>query len=314
MPTNFPGGVSSFGFPLVGSGPYVTTGGVFFVHSGTGINAPGGRQGRGSSPSTPWASIAYAITQATSAKGDIIFVLPGHTESITAAAGWAITSKNGLSIIGIGNPGNRPVITFSTSTAAQITCSSSGVRWVNLEFDLTGIDAVAAGFAVSGADFTAENCRFVIASATAQATKAFVLSGARPRFYGCDFYGTTDAGPASALETAAAVVGLEVVKCRIRGNFSVAPIVAGSTNHATDLLIEHCSLRQANGTAKAVISVTTTSTGDIRYNTFRGTTWGSVADAIVGSNAALKFFQNFGIDDTAAADSGLLTPAAGTVS
>jgi hypothetical protein len=308
--TNYPNGIASFGFPVIGSGPYMTVGKAFFVHSDTGIDA----RGRGLSPETPFASIAYAITHTRASKGDCIFVMPGHTERVSGANAWPNTGKHGISIIGLGNPGIRPVITFDTATTAQIIVAASGVTFENLLFDLTGIDAVAAAFLVTGGEFCMSNCRVAFAGTSAQATKVFLLSGHRPRFLNCDFYSTGAAGPASAIESAGAVDGLEVIHCRFRGNFSVAAIVAAGTNHLTDMLVEFCDILQTNGTAKNVISVTNSSTGSIRYNTYRGTSWGSAADAINGTNAALKHFQNFGIDDTAAEDSGILVPAAGTVS
>lgn len=309
--TNFPQGLSSFGFPILGY-PLPTTGQAYFVNTATGGDAPG----YGTDPLRPFKTIAYAVTRVADGKGDVIFVMPGHTESITGAAGWSI-AKAGVSIIGLGNGVQRPLITFSTATAAQIIVAAAGdnVTLRNLQFDLTGIDAVAVAFSILGTDFIAQDCRFIISTASAQAVKAFTISAARPSFINCNFEGTSDAGPTSAIETAVAVDGLKVVNCRIAGNFSAAPINAPGALHLTNMVLEGNILIQYNGTAKAVIVLTTSSTGVGRNNSFCGHTWATAADAITnGGNAAMWWFENYGFDDAGGEVSGVLVPAAGTIS
>lgn len=67
-----PGGV----FTIVNE--TLTTGSIFFVHSGTGVNALGG----GRNPDAPLATLDYAIGLCTANKGDMIFVMPGHAETL----------------------------------------------------------------------------------------------------------------------------------------------------------------------------------------------------------------------------------------
>lgn len=307
--TNFPQGLTSFGFPLIGSSPVLGLGFVYFVNSATGSNA----SGYGTDPGRPFASIAYALTKCTADHDDTIFVASGHAEAISGAAGW--TTVSGVRIIGLARGAKRPTVTFGTSTAAQIVCSGNNVQMENLVFDLTGIDAVVVAFAVTGTDLTVRNCRIVISGATNQATRVFTLSGAsRATFDSCDFFGTSDAGPASAIEAVAATVGLQVLNCNIRGNFSAGPIVATSTFHLTDMLIERNHITNFNGTSKVCFALTTSSTGVMKNNTCLGTTWTTAADVVSGgTNVALRWFQNFGFDDGAGAVSAVLVPAAGTI-
>lgn len=307
--TAFPQGLSSFGFPLLGSGDLRSLGNVWFVDSAIGGNAPG----YGTDKSRPFASIAYALTRATANNDDVIIVSDGHAESITGAAGW--TAVSGVHIVGMGFGAKRPTITFTTSTAAQIVVSGNNVVFENLVFDLTGVDAVVIGIAVTGTDFIMKNCRVVVAGATNQAAIAVDVQGARPSFINCDFYGTSDAGPAAAINVGAATNGLSVVGGRITGNYSSGPIAATSTFHATDMYIDRVTIIQYNGTAKAVIVMTTSSTGMVRDCAFGGHTWGSAADAITnGSNAAMFFVNNYGFDNAGGEVSGVLVPAAGTIS
>lgn len=191
--TNYKNGIESFGIPQVGSGIPVSNGMYRFVSSVTGNSG-----NKGTSITKPLATIAAAA--AKSAINDVIIVLPGHTESVTAAAGIALT-KAGLTIVGLGTGNKRPVITFSTSTAATMTITAAGVSIYNCVFDLTGIDALVAPISPTAADFRIQNCKFVTASASAQATLAILTTAACDRLtlVNNEFIGTTDAGTATAV-------------------------------------------------------------------------------------------------------------------
>lgn len=192
--TNFPNGITSFGIPVVGSG-ILTSGSVYWVSSTTGSNGNSGTE-----PSRPFATIDYAIGRCTANKGDVILVMPGHTESVTAAGGIDCDVA-GISIIGLGNGSNRPKISFSTSTSADIDIDAANVRIKNIVFDLTGIDALAAPIDVNAANFTLEDCEIIIANATAQATLAILTDANASGMVvkNCLFYGSDDAGATAAI-------------------------------------------------------------------------------------------------------------------
>lgn len=308
--TNFPQGLSSFGFPLIGSGPIQSLGNVWFVDSAIGGNAPG----YGTDKLRPFATIAYALTKCTANNDDVIFVSDGHTESIAAAAGW--TTISGVRIIGLGRGAKRPTITF-TATASQVVASGNNTTLENLVFDLTGIDAVVKAFAVTGTDLTVSNCRFVLSTASAQAVIGFGLDTgcARPAFLNCEVAGTTDAGPTGFIIASVAVDGLKVIGGKMAGNCSGGVIGTSSTFHLTNVWIDGVFLVQYNGTAKAVIVFTTTSSGYVANCRVGGHTWATAADAFTnGSGAALFFAENYGFDNAGGQVSGVLVPAVGTVS
>lgn len=137
--TNFPNGVSSFGMPLIG----LTTGSVFFVDDATGSNG-----NSGTDADHPFADIDYAIGRCTAGKGDIIFVMPDHTEDI-AAAGGITMDVEGVSLIGLGNGSNRPTITFS-ATDSTFAISAANCLIKNIVFEAAIADVVA-GIAMTGA-------------------------------------------------------------------------------------------------------------------------------------------------------------------
>ena len=157
--TDFPNGVTSFGLPIIPAiTPNITTGNIFFVNSATGANTAD----QGKSPSTPFDTIEYAIGKCTASNGDVIYVMPGHTEAIAAAGGIA-ADVAGISIIGLGNGSLRPTITLGTATAASFTVSAANVTIDNLLFT-SALDNVATVFTVSAKDCTIKNCEFRDAS------------------------------------------------------------------------------------------------------------------------------------------------------
>lgn len=132
---------------------FQSTGTYFFVSSDTGSNG-----NHGLTPEQPFSTIVYAITQCTADKGDVIYVMPGHTESVIAAGGIDF-SVAGVTIIGLGNGSLRPTVTLGTATAASITVTAANVTIDNFIF-VAALDNVATCFTVSGTDCTIKNCEF----------------------------------------------------------------------------------------------------------------------------------------------------------
>jgi hypothetical protein len=310
--TPFPYGISSFGVPIVGSGPFIppSTGRYFWVNSATGKD----NNGRGDAPDFAFSTLAYAITKARAAKGDVIIIAPGHTESVISATALVL-NKSGVTIVGLGNGNQRPTFTLSTVVGATITVSGAETTLDNIIFNLTGIDAVTVGFTISAAGVTLKNCRVITNGASVSCTLPFSVGADRFTLQNCQVDGTgADTGTTSIIASSAAIAELRVTGCDIRANCSSALFTSASTNHITNLLIANNFLRQSNGTAKNVFNLTTSSTGLIAYNVCNGTTWATAADvASNSSNVALRWFQNYGFDDGAGAVSGVLVPAVGTL-
>ena len=122
--TAFPNGLSSFGVPVMGGASIPsTTGKYFFVDSVTGSNGNSGLD-----KDHPVATLAYAITLTTAAKGDVIIVMPGHAETITTT----VTPVAGNQIVGIGHGRNRPVFTAGTGAIDTFTISAANVLLKNI--------------------------------------------------------------------------------------------------------------------------------------------------------------------------------------
>lgn len=110
----------------------------------------------GSSPDTAVGTLAAAVAKCTANQGDVIVVMPGHTETYVAAAGVAL-NKAGITIIGLGNGAQRPTFNFGTLTSASITVTAANVTVQNCRFLSTFADVVTA-FDVSAAGFSLIGC------------------------------------------------------------------------------------------------------------------------------------------------------------
>jgi hypothetical protein len=173
-----------------------TTGNVFFVNSANGTDTAG----YGFSPELPFATINFAVTQCAANNGDVVYVMPGHTETITAAGGCTL-GVAGVAIRGMGTRGSRGNVNFTTSSAGTFLVSAAGCSVDNLTFSLTGVAALAKAISVTAADFTITNSRFTINNSTNQAVYAILTTaaGTRMTVNGCEFFGTADAGVTAAI-------------------------------------------------------------------------------------------------------------------
>lgn len=127
--TNYPYGVSSFGIPLIGSGPILATGDVFFVDSVSGTDS-GGSDGTNL---RPFATLDYAIGRCTANNGDVIFLKENHAETLAAADAVNVDIA-GIKIVGLGVGDDRPTFTFATATAADVEIAAANTEIVNCVF------------------------------------------------------------------------------------------------------------------------------------------------------------------------------------
>ena len=124
-----------------------STGNRWFVDSGSSTGADAA--GYGVSPDKPFLTLDYAIGAATANNGDIIYVMPGHTETYTTTGTKITFDQAGLTIICLGEGSDRPTFTFSHVDATMVM-SAASVVFKNFLF-VTGIDSVVTYMTVSGA-------------------------------------------------------------------------------------------------------------------------------------------------------------------
>lgn len=307
--TNFPNGIASFGMPVLGSGFGIppTTGSVFFVHSGTGANG-----NPGDDPSAPLATIDYAIGKCTANKADLIIVMPGHAETLSGAGAIA-ADVAGISIIGLGNGTNRPVLTLHTA-ATTIAVSAANITFSNLVV-ATDVDAVVKIFNVTAANCTINavdfkdtaNCAPLSFVTTSAAADGLVVQN-------CVWVQTL--AYATATQEWLKIVGADGFVCRNNiafisgfptGNPANGFIVGATTASLGVTITDNVITCNSGGTGDVAISLLATSTGFVARNVV-----GSAKTAIAGSVALASAFgaENYAVNT--ANKSGILDPVADT--
>jgi hypothetical protein len=114
--------------------------------------------GHGRSPEAPFATLDYAIGQTTANQGDVIYLMPGHVELVTAAGDLTLDMA-GVHIIGVGNGTIQPIIRFTTINTTDMLVSAANCTVEHVNFQ-AGVANVAAAIDVNATDFTIRNCRF----------------------------------------------------------------------------------------------------------------------------------------------------------
>lgn len=83
-------------------------------------------------------TVNAALANCITGRGDYIYVLPGYTETISAADAWSnLGTKTAVTIVGLGRGTNRPTFTYSAA-AATILMDAANFRIQNCIFYMAG--------------------------------------------------------------------------------------------------------------------------------------------------------------------------------
>ncbi len=194
---------------------------VFYVDSNGGGSATSG----GTSPETAFTTLDAAINACTASKGDTIYVMPGHAETIAAADGFD-ADVAGIAIIGLGWGAKKPTFTFSaTDSTAAVGATSVWIE--NLRF-VAGISAVVVGLNVeaAGVDCTIKNCEWYWSGTTGRdfvGSLNINVGAHRATVDGCRFLAEPAvAGASTAVQLVGAVHNVRVQNCEFMGDYSLA--------------------------------------------------------------------------------------------
>jgi hypothetical protein len=161
-PTGFSRGVIIRGVPITQTQP----GKAFWVYNGTAIDVgqKGGSDGNRGTFDAPFATLDYAIGQCTAGRGDIIFIKPGHAETLSAA-GAVTADVAGVAIVGLGSGTFRPTFTLDTAATTTISVTAANVSFKNIRFMANFADITAVFTTTTAKELTLEDC-FIGATAT----------------------------------------------------------------------------------------------------------------------------------------------------
>ena len=298
---NQPGGF----FTLVDVSRHI--GAILFVSSVSGADSVS----RGQNPDAPLATLDYAIGLCVANAGDVIYLLPGHAESVIAAAG-IVFDVAGVTVIGLGEGALRPTITFTTATTADIDIDAANVTIENVRFQ-SGVAALAAPIDVNAANFTMRKCR-VMVDAAANHPLIVVLTDAAANgivIRDCDFdleydNAVTPLIVTTARNVAIRLVGSDYAKIEdnaISGNFTVS-CIDSLTTACRGVQINRNRLRNVQTTNIAgIIDLVAGTTGVVANNSgFHG----YVTDlATTIDPASCAMIQNF-VSNVATESGGLV--------
>lgn len=277
------------------------TGARFFVHATAGTDATG----YGNSPDSPVATLDYAVSLCTASKGDVIFLMPGHAESIANATALNIDVA-GVQVIGIGNGALRPTITLTTATTATVNVTAANVRIKNVKI-VSDLADMAAGITASAAagGLVVEECDLFDGGLTKELVIGVSVAAAchdvlirNNRFVVNDGDG---GGCASAVSFAGASNFSRVVGNFVQGNFTAAPIVASVAASVAMLIADNVIFNTDTGAGLGIVLKSDT-TGAVVRNLIT-----NAKDTVAPvTAAACHVAENYG--SNAAGASGIIKP------
>lgn len=259
-------------------------------------------------------TLSSACQRVRAGLGDTIYVLPGHSESVTDAT-MLTNLVAGTRIIGVGRGSNMPVFRW-TATGSQWAVSKNDVIMSGLRLRLEGANGVVKGILWTGADGVLANCDIEVASGAAlKATIAIEVGAGANRF---ELVGNVLRGTNTHNVTDGVKVVAAVDQVRIAGNEMSFSATAGNG-------LVHFTAAALN----------TKVLGNFMYNTHTASTASLVYDAVAvdgiaadnyfgilangtasstgvtfGVGSLIKAFQNFCSDEPQ--KSGILSPGPAT--
>lgn len=239
-------------------------------------------------------------------RGDIIYLLPGYTENITAAdmggAGSGSNTASGYSIIGLGTGTQRPALSW-TAAASTWLLNQSGIELANLTLNFA---VTAATVVVTPITVSAANCRIIGCSINWGASTtigcgstlgAIALTTAADYFeFSYNFCNNLDVAGTNAICLLSVNGGdfLKVTNNKIFGATTAATVgpIHFLTTLSSDVeitwnYIENLIASSTIALSSAIAGVT----GTVSYNQFRVKS--GIQPVTVSSNMSTTLFQNF---------------------
>lgn len=287
----------------------VSTGTRFYVGS-TETNA-GNTAGKGRNPDAPFATLSYALSSdvCTASKGDIIYLMPGHAESIAAASGCLLDIA-GVQVIGLGTGSLIPTFTLGTDVGATIDITAPNCVLRNVKI-VSALADIAAGVTIGalGDGYWIDGCIFKDGgAANLEMVSGITVTAAadRGKITNCRFH-TVAAGNNNQAILLGAVSGCRIENNVIIGDYDVACISIPAA--ATNLIIRHNTLCNASTDAIAALAMHTSCEGVCAWNVYSANLNGQVP--VTAACTSMAFGGNYGSDLLGV--SGMIAPAVAAI-
>lgn len=269
-----------------------------------------------SSSSLLVSTLAAGLARCRAGKGDVVAVLPGHTETVSTTT-MLDNLVAGTQIIGVAQYGTglMPAFTFSgTTTTSSWALNDANVTLRGLKFNFNGADSIDAPILISADSVLIDNCLFNCGTDTALDcdVPVSILTGATNcRIQNCDFITSGTAVNTNII----LVSGTGVNNFMILNNYVYGSCASGGlinlTGTATGFRIANNILHNVSGTApKGIVCADTALTGSITDNGFLFSTDITVLTGCISltgvSTSEIRMVRNYGSDEDSLG--GVLTP------
>lgn len=320
--SNFPGGfaagVTIRGVPIIQTHP----GSIFWVSNSTALlkGQRGGSDGNKGTFDSPFATIDYAVGQCTANRGDIIFVKPGHAETISSASIIALDVA-GIALVGLGKGSARPTLTYTTATTANIPVTAANITIHNILHIANFADIVSAYTATGTStptDLVIDSCEFRDSSSILNFVKTVTGNATANSMDGFTYTKNVVRGLATTATTQAVIIAAATARTLYHDNFVVYPalndtaaLVAFGANNQLGLdMARNKVFRPSTSTTGGSLfsGGGTASTGYVYENY----SWhlDATAGLLAPTGTTLGFQNNYCMITGAADKSGLINPAA----
>lgn len=249
-------------------------------------------------------TIASALDACVASRGDVIHILPGHSETLTAALALDVA---GVRLVGYGVGSLKPTITVNGAVDG-ISVTAANVVLENVHFAAPETDDATAMINVAAAGVTLRN----ISGIGSKTAKNFVdcitiASGADDlTIEGLDIRNTVVAvNSFISIEAAVARLTLKDVFCF--GDVATAGIIDAAA--ATQMYWDNVNVGVV-GSAKPAATLDSNPTGLIKRSNFSGTSTTLATNAALGN--AIRLFDVKVLEETNGSAQGALIPAVDT--
>lgn len=246
-------------------------------------------------------SIEEALDECTASRGDVIFVLPGYTETRTTALAIDVA---GVAVIGLGFGLNRPVIT-GNGTIDAVNITANNVVFQGFHFAAPETDNQTAMINIAGAGVLVKDITGIGSQTSKNVVDCITIaSGANDlTIEGLKIWNTVVAvNSFISIEAAVARLTLKDIFCF--GDVVAGGIIDAAA--ATQMYWEDVKVSVV-GTSKAAIVLDSNPTGMINGGRFGGTITTLASNANYGN--ALRLFNCLVLEETNASAQGALIPA-----
>lgn len=259
-----------------------------------------------------YSTVDEAIGACTANAGDTIYVLPGHTETVTSSS--IALDVAGVNVVCLGSGTNRPTFTYGAA-AATVTVSAADVSWKGGLF-VANFDNVAAAFTLAAAaNFTLEGASFVDNASDKHFVSVLVTNATDNAADGLKVIGNEWLGlavaPNAFISILAAEKSVRILdnKVNMAATNDVGHFLTIAAKVMTDIIVERNRLIVVGATDATVgifaTGSSTTNTGYMAYNLV--TSLDTTTELITTAALNLGMFENYYTGNKTA--SGKLWPA-----